>query len=113
MMESLSLEEENIFKDTKISFQTKKTITIKDKILKDIKNLFGHEEEENYLKPVRVSNFWNKNHIEYKIKGNRNQKLSVEEYLNKIRLYLTLFRMGLFGAAHIWRKVAWWKGYYL
>ena len=77
MMESLSPEEENIIKDRTKSFQTKKTITIKDRILKDIKTLFEHEEEGNYLKPVRTSNFWNNNYIEYKIKGDRNQKISV------------------------------------
>ena len=77
MMESLSPEEENIIKDITKSFQTKKTITIKDRILKDIKTLFEHEEDKNYLKPVRTSNFWNNNYIEYKIKGDRNQKLSV------------------------------------
>ena len=77
MLESLSPEEENIIKNTKKSFYTKKTITIKDRILKDIKALFEHEEEENCLKPVRTSNFWNNNYIEYKIKGDRNQKLSV------------------------------------
>ena len=76
-MESLSPEEENIIKDITKSFQTKKTITIKDRILKDIKTLFEHEEDKNYLKPVRTSNFWNNNYIEYKIKGDRNQKLSV------------------------------------
>ena len=31
--------------------------TIKDIILRGIKNLFEHE-EENYYKPVRVNNFW-------------------------------------------------------
>ena len=77
MMESLSPQEENIIKDITKSFQTKKTIAIKDRILKDIKTLFEHEEEQNYLKPVRTSNFWNNNYIEYKIKGDRNQKLSV------------------------------------
>ena len=41
----------------------KKTKAIKDRILRDIKNLFEHE-EENYYKPVRVSNFWSNNYIE-------------------------------------------------
>ena len=77
MMVSLSPQEENIIKYITKSFQTKKTIAIKDRILKDIKTLFEHEEEQNYLKPVRTSNFWNNNYIEYKIKGDRNQKLSV------------------------------------
>ena len=67
----------------------KKTKAIKDRILRDIKNLFDLEkEEENYCKPVRVSNFWSNNYIEYKSNGDRNKTLSVEEYLNKIRRYL-------------------------
>ena len=45
------------------------------------------QEEENNYKPVRVSNFWSNNWIEYK--SNREKvKLTVEEYPNKIRLYL-------------------------
>ena len=58
-------------------------------MLRDIKNLFEHEEEvENYYKPVRVSNIWSNNYIEHESKGDRNKTLSVEEYLNKIRPYL-------------------------
>ena len=58
-------------------------------MLRDIKNLFEHEEEvENYYKPVRVSNLWSNNYIEYESKGDRNKTLPVEEYLNKIRPYL-------------------------
>ena len=45
-----------------------------------------HEEvERNYYKPVRVSNFWSNNNIEYESNSDRNKTLSVEEYLNKIR----------------------------
>ena len=36
--------------------KTKKTEVIKCRILIDIKNLFEHEEEEKYYKPVIVSN---------------------------------------------------------
>ena len=50
---------------------------IKNRILKDIKNLFEHEEEENYYKSARVSNFWNNNRIEYESKSERNKKISV------------------------------------
>ena len=73
-MESLGHQEENIIKDIrnlldskknkitlelrKLSWLEKETTAIKDRILKDIKNRFEHEEaEENYYKPVRVSNF--------------------------------------------------------
>ena len=74
-MESLSLEEENVIKDTRNLFRLKKelnyaaikdirnhfrlekeTKVIKDKTLRDIKNLFEHEEEKDYYKLVRVSN---------------------------------------------------------
>ena len=33
--------------------------------MRDIKNLFEHEKEESYYEPVRVTNFWSKNYIEY------------------------------------------------
>ena len=35
----------------------KQNNVIKDRILRDIRNLFEHEEEENYYKPVSVSIF--------------------------------------------------------
>ena len=104
-MASLGHEEENIIKDIRNLFRLKKeqnytanedirnlfrqgkeTKAIKDRMLRDIKNLFEHEkEDENYYKPVRVSKFWDKNYIEYESSGDRNKILSVEEYLNKIR----------------------------
>ena len=86
MMESLSLEEWNIIKDIRNLFrQGKETNAIKDRILKYIKNLFEHEEEENYYEPVRVSNFWSNNYIKYNSNGDRNKTQSVWEYLNEIR----------------------------
>ena len=62
----------------------KETKAIKDRILRDIKNFFEHE-EENYYKPVRVNNFWSNNYIEYENNGDSNKALSVKEYLNEIR----------------------------
>ena len=53
-----------------------------------MKNLFEYEEEEKYYKPEKLSNVWSNNYIEYKSnKRDRNKALSVEEYLNKFRLY--------------------------
>ena len=66
----------------------KETKTIKDRRLRNITNLFEYKEEENYYKPVRVSNFWSNNYIEYESNSDRNKTLSVEEYLNNIRPYL-------------------------
>ena len=70
MMESLSLEERNIIKDIRNLFRQKKeldytavkdlfrlkkeTKAIKDRILRGIKNLLEHEEQQNYYAPERV-----------------------------------------------------------
>ena len=51
---------------------------IKYRILKNFRNLFEHEEEENYNKPVRVSNFWSNNYIEYESLGDRKKILSIK-----------------------------------
>ena len=76
-MESLSLEEKNIIKDIRNLFRLKKwqnyitikrirnlfrqekeTKAIKNRILRDIKNLYKHKKEEhNCYNSVRVSNF--------------------------------------------------------
>ena len=60
---------------------------IKDKIIRDIRTLF-EQEEEDYCKPKRVSNFWNNYYIKYESNGDKNRSLSIDEYLNKIDPYL-------------------------
>ena len=89
------LEKENkaikdrILRDIRNVFRLKKVNeAIKDKILRDIRNRFENEKEEDCYKPVRVSNFWRNNYIEYESNGYRNKTLSVEKYLNRIRPYL-------------------------
>ena len=69
----------------------KKNKKIKDKlktikITRDIRTLF-EQEEEDYYKPKRVSNFWNNNYIEHE-SNVKNNNLSLDEYLNKIKPYL-------------------------
>ena len=56
--------------------------------MRDIRNLFEHEED--YYKPVRVLNIWSNNHIKYESTGHRNKILWVEEYLNKITPFVIL-----------------------
>ena len=52
-MENLSLEQEDMIKDIRNLFsKEKETKVIKDRILRNIKNLFDLEELENYYKPV-------------------------------------------------------------
>ena len=42
-------------------------------MLRNIKNIFEHEKEENYYKPVSVNNFWNNSYIAYKSNEDRNK----------------------------------------
>ena len=85
-------EEQNdtAIKDIRNPFRPKKEMKgIKDIVLRNIKNLFEYEkEEENYYKPVRVNIVWSNGSIEYKSNRDENKVLSVEEYLYKIRLYI-------------------------
>ena len=80
----------NKFKDIINFFRLEKeTRAIKDRrILRDIKNLFENEEEENSYNVLRVSNSWSNNYIKCKSNHDRHKTLSAEEYLNKIRQYL-------------------------
>ena len=65
----------------------KENKAIKDRVIRDIGNLFMHEEEDCY-KAVRVI-FLSKNYnIEYESNVDRNETLSVKGYLIKIRPYL-------------------------
>ena len=46
------------------------------------------QEKEDYYKQIRLGDFWNNNYIEYENNDDRNKALSIEDYLNKNRLYL-------------------------
>ena len=84
-------------KDIRNLFRLRKKLNytaIKDYKLKQLKTIlrdiiiFENKEEENYYKPVRVSNFWSKIYTEYESNTDRNKKIAVEENLNKSRPYL-------------------------
>ena len=51
----------------------KETEAIKEKVIRDIRNL--SEQEKNYCKPVRVGNFWSNNYIEYESDVTRSKTL--------------------------------------
>ena len=60
-------------KDTKNLFILKKEIkSVKDRRIRDIRNLFEYE-EKYYYKPIIVDNFCSNNYIEYESKGDRNK----------------------------------------
>ena len=74
--------------------QKKENEAIKDRVIRDITNLFEHEEEDCY-RPVREVNNYidnyivtnSNNYIEYESNCDRN-KTAIEEYLFKIGPYL-------------------------
>ena len=106
IIKSLSCEEEKIIKNIKNFFRLKNEQNYTG--IKDLRNLFRLEEETKQLKieyleilriflsmkkkiiinPRGVSNFQRNNYIKYESSNNKNKKLSVEEYLNKIGPYL-------------------------
>ena len=59
----------------------KENEAIKDKIVRDIRNLFVYEEKD-YYQPLRLYNFWTNNYIEYESNSDRNKTLTVEKYVN-------------------------------
>ena len=65
----------------------KENEAIKDRIIRDIRNLFKHEEEDCY-EPVRAGNFWSNSYIENESSSDWDKKLSPEEHLHKTRPYL-------------------------
>ena len=94
MMENPKPEEENIIKDIRNPFRLrkelnyttikdkrnlfrieKKTKAIKERIPRDMKIIFGYEEEENYDKSVRRSSFWSNKYSEYESNGDRDNTL--------------------------------------
>ena len=58
---------------------------IKDRRIRNIRTPF--EQKEDYYEPKRVTIFWNNNYIEYESNVDKNRSLSLDEYLNKIKLY--------------------------
>ena len=59
---------------------------IKNRIIRDIRTLFEQQEEKDYHKPKKVSNFLNNNYIEYESNGDKNRNFLLDKYLNKIEL---------------------------
>ena len=51
--------------------------------MRDIRLLFEQQEENDYYKPKRASNFWNNNYIEYEINGDKNRNLSLDKYFKQ------------------------------
>ena len=57
-----------------------------EKLIRDLRTLF--EQEKDYYKSERASNFWNDNYIDFESNGDKNRNLWLVEYLSKIKPYL-------------------------
>ena len=76
--------EKEIIENIRNRFKLKnKNEAIKDRIFRDIMNVFELVEED-YNKPVRVSNFWNKNHVKYETNDDKNKTLLIKNILMKL-----------------------------
>ena len=56
---------------------------------RDIKNYFININDADYYKPTLVKSSFKKNYEYYAIRGNRDKKLSVKQYLTRIMPHLT------------------------
>ena len=56
--------------------------------MRNIENLFGEVDEEDYYKPIKTYSAFENNYKKYESRGDRNKNLSVKKYLYKIIPYL-------------------------
>ena len=61
----------------------------KYKRIRDVRNLFNQSIDEDYYKPIRNNSAFNSTYIEYESKGDQYKILSIKEYLNITRIYLS------------------------
>ena len=57
--------------------------------IRDVKDLFDLSIDEDYYKPIITNNAFNYNYIQYESKGNKVKILTINEYVDKIRPYLS------------------------
>ena len=61
---------------------------IKYKGIRDVRNLFDLSIDENYYKSIRTNSAFNGNYIEYENIGDKDETLTIKEYLDMMRLIL-------------------------
>ena len=57
--------------------------------IRDVRNLFNLSIDEDYYKRIKTNDALNSNYIQYESKGDKDKTLSIKEYLNTIRPYLS------------------------
>ena len=69
-----NIAKDNFIEDIRNSFRLKKEKDTNDKLMRDIKTLFELDKED-YYKPVRTGNAFNRNYIEYESNGDKDKTL--------------------------------------
>ena len=82
-----ALEESEKPKPPKTIKEIRKENYDSNEIIRDLRALY--ESEEDYYEPQKTKGAFNDNYIEYESNGNKDKRLSIEEYLNMIRAYLS------------------------
>ena len=62
---------------------------IEYKGIRDVRNLFNLSIDVDYYKPIKTNDVFNSNYIEYEGKGDKYKILSIKEYLDMTRPYLS------------------------
>ena len=57
--------------------------------IRDIENLFDADNNEDYYKPILVESSFNESYKYYKSRGDKDKKLSIEQYPDMIKPYLS------------------------
>ena len=57
--------------------------------IRDIENLFDADNNEDYYKPILVKSSFNESYKYYESRGDKDKKLSIEQYLDVIKPYLS------------------------
>ena len=57
--------------------------------IRDIENLFDNVNDNDYYKPILVKSSFKENYKYYESRGDKDKKLSIEQYLNMIKPYLS------------------------
>ena len=91
--DGLTTEEKRVLKNIEKYFKKLKEDLNKIKIYqyiitRDVGYLFNEITKEDYYKPIEIKSAFDSNYIEYESRGDNNENLLLEEYLNIIRPYL-------------------------
>ena len=57
--------------------------------IRDIENLFNADNNDEYYKPILVESSFKENYKYYKSRGDKDKQLSMEQYLDMIKPYLS------------------------